>query len=505
MKRLPGILSFCFVMTGLIASGTSDKSPDSIILKDYASQTEHDTTGLVGYLKVDPFNITIIPPSSGVQFFRNGILFLSNTKDEGKMLPKHVSFGTNEAYTALLRDSSLGLHMLFSPGTSFSYPCEATTFSSDFKTMYYTMIAKKEKREKIYMAEYLSDTRGDAGWVMNAKPLEFCTGNYIYTHPALSSDGKMMVFASDMDGSLGGLDLFVVKKEGEKWSKPENLGKSVNTPMDECYPFLDQDNNLYYSSKGLPGLGGFDIFTSRFDGEKWDKPVNLSGRINSEEDDIAFSIEKVEGKIAFYTRRQQTHLDNIMLYKVSLKKDMADKKPLTISYIYNGKFVEKASLLAAKTSELSKASERPKNTEPEKTVMAESVIPPQPEVKKEVKAPEKKPVQEPVSKTSSPDSKAVIIKLTSPLPDEFKNVVVYRVQFLSTGSPRKEKQVLVNGVPYKTFEYLYLGAYRYTIGEFTTLAPARELQNICRKSGFPQAFVAAFKNETRSIDLTSFK
>ena len=367
------------------------------------------------------------------------------------MLPKHVSFGTNEAYTALLRDSSLGLHMLFSPAFSFSYPCEATTFSSDFKTMYYTMIGKKEKKEKIYRADYKSDARGDAGWVMAANPLEFCTGNFIYTHPALSSDGKTMIFASDMNGTLGGLDLFIVRKTGEKWSEPENLGKSINTPMYECYPFLDQDNNLFYSSDGLPGLGGFDIFTCKFDGEKWDKPVNLTGRINSEDDDIAFSIEKVEGKIAFYSRRQKAHLENIRLFKVSLKKDMADNNPLTISYIYNGKFVDKTSLLASQTSVPSKSSELTKNTEPAKTVVKESVKPPPPEAKKVVKASENKSVPVTVTKPSAPESKVVNIKLTTPLPDELKNIVVYRVQFLSTGNPRKETQVLVNGVPYKTY------------------------------------------------------
>ena len=68
------------------------------------------------------------------------------------MLPKHVSFGSNEAYTAIVKDTTLGLHMLFSPSTSFSFPCEAITFSTDFKTMYFTKIAKKEKKEKIYHA-----------------------------------------------------------------------------------------------------------------------------------------------------------------------------------------------------------------------------------------------------------------------------------------------------------------------------------------------------------------
>ena len=145
------------------------------------------------------------------------------------MLPKHVSFGTIEAYTAIVKDTSLGLHMLFSPFSSFSFPCEAITFSTDFKTMYFTKIAKKEKKEKIYHAEFKPVDKGNSGWVADENPLDFCTGDYRYTHPALSADGNMMIFSSDMDGSLGGMDLFMVRKVGEKWSKPENLGKSINT------------------------------------------------------------------------------------------------------------------------------------------------------------------------------------------------------------------------------------------------------------------------------------
>jgi len=493
MKRLPEIVSFCAIVTGFLASGTIVKGPDKELSKDFPLSAEIDTALLTGSLKVEKFNLDLIPPSSGVQFYKGGIVFLSNTRDEGKMLPKHVSFGTNEAYTALIRDSVLGLHMLFSPTASFSYPCEALTFSADFKTMYFTMIAKKEKKEKIYKADYRPDTKGEAGWVPDASPLEFCTGNFIYTHPALSPDGKIMIFASDMNGTEGALDLFIVRKDGEKWSRPESLGKLINTAKYECYPFLDQDNNLFFSSDGLPGFGGFDIFTCRFDGDKWEKPVNLTNKINSEEDDIAFSIDKSEGKIAFFTRRQKSLLEDINLLKVSLTRDKVANNPLTISYIFNGKAGEKAELLASKPAEESK----PAVQETPKAAPAE--------VGKTVKTGEKKPQSKPAAAPAAPGAKVVTIKTTSEIPEELKDVVVYRIQFLSTGQPRKETQVLINGVPYRTFEYIYLGAYRYTIGEFRTLAPAIELQNICKKSGFPQAFVAAFKNNTRSLDLSTFK
>jgi hypothetical protein len=73
----------------------------------------------------------------------------------------------------------------------------------------------------------------------------------------------MMIFASDRNGSLGGFDLFISRKEGEAWSAPENIGRLINTKSDELHPFLDNSDNLYFSSCGHPGYGGYDIFVSR--------------------------------------------------------------------------------------------------------------------------------------------------------------------------------------------------------------------------------------------------
>ena len=76
----------------------------------------------------------------------------------------------------------------------------------------------------------------------------------------------------------------------------------------------------------------------------------------------------------------------------------------------------------------------------------------------------------------TPFAKFVIIKPTSTIPEELKDVVVYRIQFLSTTKPRKENQIVINGVAYKTFEYFYLDSYRYTSWGIYSLPPAKELQ-----------------------------
>ncbi len=86
-----------------------------------------------------------------------------------------------------------------------------------------------------------------------------------------------------------------------------------------------------------------------------------------------------------------------------------------------------------------------------------------------------------------------------------KDEVVYRVQILSSSKAKGSYQLEMAGNTYPTFEYLHVGAYRTCIGEFPTLAPAKELQNRCRRNEYKQAFVVVFKNGERSNDPTLFK
>jgi uncharacterized protein len=85
-----------------------------------------------------------------------------------------------------------------------------------------------------------------------------------------------------------------------------------------------------------------------------------------------------------------------------------------------------------------------------------------------------------------------------------KETVTYRVQIYSR-KYKKDDLITLNGKSYQAFIYAYLGAYRYAVGEFPTMSAALELQKICRQSGYPEAFVAAFKNNIRSTDPALFK
>ncbi|MEI6047509.1 MAG: hypothetical protein WCS03_01300 [Bacteroidota bacterium] len=469
MRKLPVIVLFFFIIPGLFTSVTTQKELNHILNFDSLWKIEHDTIGLINLIEADSFDLTILQPSSGVQFYKDGIVFLSMTKNEEKMLPDQISFGGLEAYFAIPEDSVLGKHLIFSPWSSFSYPCEAITFSPSFNTMYFTKLNKKKSREKIYKAIFTSNDKNQAGWLSEIIPLDFCTDNATYSHPTLSADEKMLIFASDRQGTLGGMDLFITRSDDNKWSSPENLGMLINTPGNEFFPFLDSDNNLFFSSDGLPGYGGYDIFTCKFNGENWDKPINLSHRINTANDDIAFTINKTDGKSAFYTRRQNTGKTEMQLFRVAINNKVADSNPLTISYIFNGK----PEFKVVSTEEKMVANVKLVEVEPEKPA---------------------KPLVMVDTIKSVPEEKKVI-----------NDTIVYKVQILSSTAPKGKYQITVNNKLYDTEEYYYLREYRHTIGEFKSFSDAVKFQNDCRKSGYSVAFVVVFKNNIRSLDPKLFK
>lgn len=183
----------------------------------------------------------------------------------------------------------------------------AVTFSPDQKTMYFTRnnYGKKLKRDnkgvnhlKIYRSEKVNDK-----WT-EATELPFNSDSYSAGHPALSSDGKKLYFVSDMPGSMGDTDIFVVDilEDGE-FSKPKSLGPEINTPQKEMFPFVKNDK-LYFSSNGHSGLGGLDIYETTLDEEKGYSPAkNLGKPINSSKDDFSYIVNEKTKKGFFASNR----------------------------------------------------------------------------------------------------------------------------------------------------------------------------------------------------------
>lgn len=112
---------------------------------------------------------------------------------------------------------------------------------------------------------------------------------YSIGHAALSQDEKTLYFVSDMPGGLGGTDIWYCELQSDGgWGKPQNAGSTINTSQDEMFPGIAADGTLYYSSNGLIGMGGLDIFSAKGAKNNWSKPVNLRFPVNSAGDDFAF-------------------------------------------------------------------------------------------------------------------------------------------------------------------------------------------------------------------------
>lgn len=126
---------------------------------------------------------------------------------------------------------------------------------------------------------------------------------------SLSSDGKMLFFASDRPGTYGGSDIWYSQRNSDgTWRKPVNLGPTINTPENERSPFLHTDSKtLYFSSSGHDGMGGQDIFFSKLDEKnRWTVPTNIGYPINSENDEVDFFVS-LDGKTGYFS---SNNIDN---------------------------------------------------------------------------------------------------------------------------------------------------------------------------------------------------
>ena len=153
---------------------------------------------------------------------------------------------------------------------------------------------KKQKNEEITRLKLFSAELQNGKW-QNIKELPFMKKDYSYAHPAITPNGRFLFFVSDMPGGFGGTDLYYTEFLEGSWAAPVNAGPKINTSGDEMFPYWDNENNLYFSSDGYPGLGSLDIYTVRFNLEtkQPESPVrNLGAPINSQYDDFGIITDK---------------------------------------------------------------------------------------------------------------------------------------------------------------------------------------------------------------------
>jgi len=202
------------------------------------------------------------------------------------------------------------------------YHESSVAFNSDYTIIYFTRNGEREdyktrkvKEDSIKLKLYSADLINN-DW-KNIKELPFNSALYSIGHPALSNNQKKLYFISDMPGGFGESDIYSVDILADgSYSTPINLGPKVNTKGKEMFPFIDENNILYFSTNGFTdNNGGLDIYYYILD-EKTHKPTNAGKKINSSADDFSFT--KIRGKKEGYfssNRPQGKGSDDIYLYK----------------------------------------------------------------------------------------------------------------------------------------------------------------------------------------------
>ncbi len=194
--------------------------------------------------------------------------------------------------------------------------------TEDNNTMYFTRM-QLQGNVPNYSKIYYS-VGGDGNWGP-AEEVAGVNGDYLAKHPAPGElfGRQVLFFVSDMEGGFGGFDIYYAPRTGEGvFGMPVNLGPLINTPGDEETPFY-RDGRLYFSSTGLPGMGGFDIFSSDWDGQRWSDPVNLGKAFNTSVDERFFSLDAEGYHGAMTSNREegrsvhgQTCCDDIYLFEI---------------------------------------------------------------------------------------------------------------------------------------------------------------------------------------------
>ncbi|MDP4226772.1 MAG: PKD domain-containing protein [Bacteroidota bacterium] len=226
-------------------------------------------------------------------FYRNGIAFCSNRKNEVFVVHSgkndHLPL-TNIFTAARVKNQKWNSVIPFSDNLSGSFNIGPFTFSRDNKFYFTRNIPSKNSstpdRNGIITATHSGSK------ILNVSLFKYNQSGYNLGHPCLSEDGKKLFFVSDMPGGYGGLDIYYCTLEKGQWSKPKNLGKRINTAGNELFPFYHSSGRLYFSSNGRKGMGGYDIYYSQQDSGEWKEPVPLEAPINSAFNDYSFIIDR---------------------------------------------------------------------------------------------------------------------------------------------------------------------------------------------------------------------
>ncbi|MEZ7500536.1 OmpA family protein [Flavobacterium sp. Arc3] len=293
-----------------IIQPNDQRSIDFITNKDYLSKLLKKEKLFV----LNKLEVNSDKSDFGAVMYDNTLYFSSGRNVGGK------TYGVNDEPFLDIYQST------YSADGSYSDPISVTelntrfhegpvSLSKDGNTIYFSSesfnddLFQKDKVNKLKISQVnlYKAIKKNGKWTA-ITPLPFNSKSYSTSNPSIDKDGKTLYFSSNMPGSIGGIDIWKVEvNEDGGFGTPKNLGNKINSPGDESFPFVTDDNMLYFSSKGLIGFGGYDVFS--VDLNSGSVPNNIGQPINSEKDDFAFTLNK-DKNIGFLSSNR-SGVDNI--------------------------------------------------------------------------------------------------------------------------------------------------------------------------------------------------
>jgi len=251
-------------------------------------------------------------------------LYFTSARDTGS-LAKKIHTWTGEAFTSVYNyrlegEENTRQKVNRVKGDVKSRLNESTAvITKDGQTMYFTRNniinntrkydAGKNTRLKIYRAQLQ-----EGKWT-NVEELPFNGDSFSTVHPVLSKDEKLMYFASDRPGGYGNSDIWRISiHDNGTFGGPENLGPAINTEARETFPFITNNDELYFSSDGRVGLGGLDVYGVKTYGNgSFGEVQNIGEPVNSKADDFAYYINP-ENKQGFFSSNREGGKGNDDIY-----------------------------------------------------------------------------------------------------------------------------------------------------------------------------------------------
>jgi tetratricopeptide (TPR) repeat protein len=266
----------------------------------------------------------------GLVTYKNGYVFSSSRNINSSIEKKHT--WTNQPFLKLFYcdniDNIESSPTLFSSDIRSKYNLGPVCFSNKEKEIWvtenYSSNNEKSNQNK-YKLKISQYKYSDGKWIKQ-KPFPYNNPNYNVAHPAISSDGNELYFSSDLPGGFGGMDLYVCRKTKKGWSAPVNLGSQLNTISNDVFPTILQDGTIYFSSDGLIGLGGLDLYyTKNIDGN-YLTPVNAGAPINSSADDFHLIYNSKNKKGFFSSNRIHGGFNDDLFSFIKNKETKSDYK-----------------------------------------------------------------------------------------------------------------------------------------------------------------------------------